>query len=70
MYTSSAQYSRGGLGGMFPKEILKFRPYESASEVIRDHHNHCPLRYNSLGSFYGGWDYATLWDSQDLGIVN
>ena len=28
------------LGACSPRKIFKFRPYESASEAVGDHHNH------------------------------
>ena len=38
--TYNAQHSRRVRGHASPRKILKFRPYESASEAVRDCQNH------------------------------
>ena len=52
------------LGACSPKKFLKFRPYESASEAVGDHHNYglwsLPIKV------CGGWGYATLSAGQVL----
>ena len=35
-----AHHNAKGLGACSPRKISEFRPYESASEAIGDHHNH------------------------------
>ena len=54
-------------GACSPRKFLKFRPYESASEAVGDHHNYglwsLPIKGSS---FCGGWGYATLSAGQVL----
>ena len=44
----NAQRSIGGSGGMLPRKIFSFRPYESASEAVGDHHNHAKFMATGL----------------------
>ena len=42
------QRSRGIWGHALPGKFVKFRPYESASEAVGDHHNHTKFMANGL----------------------